>query len=261
MSQEHFVKIDSHAHLTSDELFPDISAILKRAKDADVKRIININTDLITFQRGLDLAQKYPDMIFNTAATPPHDVDKEGESFFPIVKDAASQGQLIAIGESGLDSYYGHSSFEGQIKFFKLYIELALTFDLPLVIHCRGDEAFDQLFQTTKSYPTLRALLHCFTGTTEQAMRALENGWLISLSGIITFKKSTELRTTIYHLPLDRILIETDSPYLAPQSKRGKQNEPAFIGEVAAAIAEVKSVSLQTVCEAISKNTCAFFQI
>jgi len=261
MTQEHFVKMDSHAHLTSDELFDDAEKIIQRANLAKVQRIINITTDQNTLQRGLELKKKFPKIIYNTAATTPHDVDKEGEVFFPIVEKTAKEGNLVAIGETGLDSYYQHSDALNQKKYLKRYIDLAVECELPLVIHCRGDEAFSELFTIAKTYPKINAVIHCFTGSSDQALEAIELGWYLSISGIVTFKKSTELRETLIDIPLDRLFIETDSPYLAPQCYRGKVNEPAYVGEVAKTIAEEKGITLEQVCEVTSKNSCAFFRI
>lgn len=251
MSGGHFVKVDSHAHITSEELFPDVEGILQRAREAGVVRIVNIATDAKTLERGLALAEKYPDFVFNTAATTPHDVEKE--DMFALVKEAA--GKLVAIGETGLDYHYEHSPRELQKKFLGKYIELAKETNLPVVIHCR--DAFEDLF--TFDIPS--AVLHCFTGGLKEAEAALKRGWYISFSGIVTFKKSVELRAVLKEVPLEKILIETDAPYLAPQAKRGKVNEPSFIGEVAEVIAAVKNVSLREVCEMTTKNGCEFFKI
>lgn len=262
MGQEEFVKFDSHAHITGDALFNDVDMVIERAKEQNVQYIINIATDAITLERGIALAQKYPDMVFNTAATTPHDVEKEGESFFPHVQKAAQEGLLSAIGETGLDYYYEHSLRKLQKNFLERYFELADQMGLNVVIHCRGDEAFDDLFVIAERQQRLpHCVLHCFTGTREQAEKALSLGWLLSMSGIATFKRSEELREVIKEIPLDRLLIETDAPYLAPQSKRGERNEPSYVGEIAKIIAEVKEIDLEQVCAQIVKNAWSFFQI
>jgi TatD DNase family protein len=258
MKETGFVKIDSHAHLTSDELYPNIDAIIKRAHDAGVTKIVNINTDRITFERALEVKKKYPDQIFNTVSTTPHDVEKEGEENFAFFEKAIRTGHVNAIGEVGLDYYYAHSKIEIQKKFLTRYFDLAVDVNLPVVIHCRGDEAFADLFTFPQN---IRAVLHCFTGTLAQAMKALERGWYVSISGIATFKKSQVLRDVIKELPLSKLLIETDAPYLAPQSRRGTLNESAFVGEVAEAIAMTKDISLEEVCFATTQNASEFFNI
>jgi TatD DNase family protein len=260
MRDELFVNrcIDSHAHLTSDELFPQVDQIISRAKKAGIVKVININTDPITLDRALSLQKKYSDFILNTGATTPHDVERDGEKDFPFFEKAARDGELVAIGETGLDYHYEHSNRSVQQQFLLRYLDLASQYNLPTVIHCRGDEAFLDLFSIIK---TSNILLHCFTGTTSQAREAIKRGWYISISGIATFKKSTELREVIKHIPIDHLLIETDSPYLAPQSKRGQRNEPAYVEEVARTIAELKELSLKQVCDQTVKNAIDFFDL
>ncbi len=249
--------IDTHAHLTSPDLFPEIGDILSRAKSANVAKIVNICTDVDTLQKGLVLKEKYP-WIYNTAATTPHDVEKEGEEVFPIVKKHVRD--LVAIGETGLDYYYMHSKKEIQKDFFMKYLHLAIEIDLPIIIHCR--DAFDDLFAILDAeYKGKPTLLHCFTGTMEEAKEAINRGYYVSFSGIVTFKNSEPLREVAKIVPLDRLLIETDSPYLAPQSKRGKVNEPSYLPEVAEMIASVKNVSLEEIAKQTKENAERFFRL
>jgi TatD DNase family protein len=248
---------DSHAHLTSQTLLPHAEEILQRAQKAGVEKIVNICTDETSLKEGALLAAKEK-WIFNTAATTPHDVEEEGESFFPLVAEAAKKKELVAIGETGLDYFYEHSNRALQKEFLIRYFHLALEHTLPLVIHCR--DAFGDLFDLAdREYRGGKALLHCFTGTKEEAHKVLDRGWMISLSGIITFKKSQQLQEVARTLPLERILIETDSPYLAPQSQRGKQNEPAFIAETAAMVASLLGKDLLEVARATTQNAADFF--
>ncbi len=249
--------IDSHAHLTSETTWPKIERILTSAKSAGIERIANICTDILSLERGLQLAQKHP-WIGTVAATTPHDVEKEAAEFFPYVEAAAKKGQLIAIGETGLDYHYEHSPRNLQKQALEQYLSLAIREKLPIVIHCR--DAFEDLFAIADAhYRHHPLLLHCFTGTVEDAKEALKRNWKISFSGIITFKKSEALREVIKHVPLDAILIETDTPYLAPQSKRGQENEPAFLEETAACVASVKQLDLEEVLLATKENALQFF--
>lgn len=249
--------IDSHAHLSSEEIWPKIETIVSAAKEAGVERIVNICTDLLTLERGLELEEKYP-WIGNAAATTPHDVEKEGELFFSHVEEAAAKGKLIAIGETGLDYHYEHSPRSVQQAFLKRYFALAVRHNLPVLIHCR--DAFEDLFSIAdECYVDHPLLLHCFTGSVKEAEEALKRGWKISFSGIITFKKSEALREAVQFVPLTEMMIETDTPYLAPQSKRGKPNEPSFILETASCIASIKQVSLEEVCTATKKTALQFF--
>jgi TatD DNase family protein len=248
---------DSHAHLSSPDLFPHAEELLLRAKERGVDKIVNICTDALSLERGIELSRNYPS-VFNTAATTPHDVEKEGESFFPLVERAVSKRQLVAIGETGLDYYYHHSDRKVQQRFLGRYFQLAQTAQLPVVIHCR--EAFDDLFSMADSeYADAPAVLHCFTGSLDEARRVIDRGWMLSLSGIVTFKKSTVLQEVAQYVPLDRILIETDAPYLAPQSQRGKRNEPSFLPETAAVIAHLKKISVEEVARETSLNAAQFF--
>ncbi len=251
--------IDSHAHLTVPSVVDRVEELLQRAQQKNLSAIVNICVDPASLDKGLHLAQRHP-WVFNAAATTPHDVEKEGELFFPLVEKEARAGKLIAIGETGLDYHYEHSPTLLQKEYLIRYFELAKATHLPVIFHCR--EAFKDLFELAdRHYPGGRAVLHCFTGTLEEAKGCLERGWLISMSGIITFKKSAALRAVAAYAPLDRLLIETDTPYLAPETKRGKTNEPSFIEETAQAVAHAKGISLEEVAVATTQNAVQFFSL
>lgn len=250
--------IDTHAHLTSETLLPKVEEILGRAKLAHLERIVNICTDPASLQAGLLLAEKHP-WIYNAGATTPHDVEKEGEECFAVFEEAARQGKLIAIGETGLDYHYEHSNRNIQQQFLVRYLHLALQCKLPVIFHCR--DAFADLFAIADHEAKgMKAILHCFTGTLEEAKQGLDRGWMISFSGIVTFKKSEELRNVARLVPLESILIETDAPYLAPQSRRGETNEPAFIGETAKCLAGLKGVAIEEMAEISAQNAERIFQ-
>jgi TatD DNase family protein len=249
--------IDSHAHLTVTSVADRVEEILERARHKQVKAIVNICIDPMSLEKGLHLAERHP-WVFNAAATTPHDVEKEGELFLPTVAEKAREGKLVAIGETGLDYHYLHSPIDRQKEYLLNYFDLACQTQLPVIFHCR--DAFQDLFELADHhYSGKRAVLHCFTGTLEEAKGCLDRGWSISLSGIITFKKSELLREIAAYVPLDRLFIETDTPYLAPESKRGKSNEPSYIEETAKALAQVKGISLEDVGEATAKNAAQFF--
>lgn len=260
MTTEYF---DSHAHLTYEGVYDRIDEILANAQSAGVTKIVNICTDIRTLEKGIDLHKRFP-WVFNTASTTPHDVDKEGEEVFPVVAKHARNGDLVAIGETGLDYYYDHSKPETQQKFLRLYLQLALECKLPVVIHCR--EAFSDFFKILDEEYVVDGchapgVLHCFTGTVEEAKEVVKRGWYLSLSGIVTFKRSEELREVAKIVPLDQLLIETDTPYLAPQSRRGKTNEPAYVVETATKIAEVKGISIEELAKQTKANTEALFGV
>lgn len=254
--------IDSHAHLTSS-VYPDVEGILERARQSGIHAIINICTDKESLERGLLLSQKHP-WVFNAASTTPHDVDAEGEQVFEFMALHAHRGSLVAVGETGLDYHYAHSKPETQQFFLRRYLRLALKCRLPVIIHCR--DAFEDFFKILDQEYTTEGqhapgVLHCFTGTVKEAQQVLERGWYLSLSGIVTFKKSEELREVAKIVPLNQLLIETDTPYLAPQSKRGKTNEPAYLPEIAALIAFVKGLAPEEVALATVENAQKLFKI
>jgi len=250
--------IDTHAHLSSPDELLRLEAILERAKKSHVQQIINICTDPASLEAGFALEKRCP-WISNAGATTPHDVDFEGASAFEAFAQAARSHKLVAIGETGLDYYYKHSNPSAQKELLIRYLHLAIESKLPVIFHCR--QAFDDLFAITDHYypKAAPAILHCFTGTLSEARAVLERGWMISFSGIITFKNSEPLRDVVRFAPLESILIETDSPYLAPQSKRGQPNEPSFIVETAQCIADLKKQPLAEIARITTANAQKIF--
>jgi len=255
--------LDSHAHLSSDAVFEIVDELLENATQVGVTKIVNICTDITTLERGLKLSKQYP-WVYNTASTTPHDVDKEGSEVFPIVEKHARAGDLVAIGETGLDYYYDHSKPQTQQLYLRKYLQLALECNLPVVIHCR--DAFADFFRILDEEYIVDGkhapgVLHCFTGTVDEAKEVIKRGWYLSLSGIVTFKKSEELREVARIVPLEQLLIETDTPYLAPQSKRGKPNQPAYVTETAAKIAEIKGITVEELAKQTKINAETLFKI
>lgn len=255
--------IDSHAHISKESDPNQMSQILKRAELAGLKGIVNICTNAETLHRGLELAKANP-QVFNTAATTPHDAATEGDSLFSTMADAARSGHLVAVGETGLDYFYFADTKVEQQNLFRRYLHLALECRLPVVIHCR--DAFKDFFSILDSEYQINGkhapgVLHCFTGALQEAEEVLKRDWYLSLSGIVTFKKSEELRQVAKMVPLDRLLIETDSPFLAPNKHRGKPNEPSYLPEIAALIAEVKQISLEEVASATYANAVSLFRL
>jgi len=255
--------IDSHAHLTSSPLLGELDLLLERAEHANIEAIINVCTDAASLEMGWQLARREP-WIYNAAAVHPHDAVQASDGFFAQIAEAARSGSLIAIGETGLDYHYQHAPRELQKLFFQRHLTLAIESSLPTIIHCR--EAFADLFSLLDAHYIIQgkhapAVVHCFTGNRDEAREVVQRGLLLSFSGIITFKKSEQLREMAAELPLDSILIETDSPYLAPQSRRGATNEPAFIVDIAAALAAVRGISLQTIAQATTANARRLFRL
>lgn len=254
---------DSHAHLTSPELWPDRENILARAQEAGIGSILNITTSIDELLLGQELSAKEP-WIFQAGAVHPHDAGPSSEDHYLMVEKYAHQGKLQAIGETGLDYHYKNSSLPDQKTFLKRHLHLALECHLPVVIHCR--EAFSDFFDIVDVEYKINGkhapgVLHCFTGTFEEAEEVIKRGFYLSFSGIITFKKSEELRRTAEMIPLDRLLIETDAPFLAPQSKRGKQNEPAYVREIAETLARIKNLPLEELAAITTANSKRLFYL
>lgn len=256
--------IDSHAHLTDDRVFPLIDEVLYRAKQAGVSTIFNMCTSDETLLRGLTLKKRYP-WVYNIAATPPHDVELDGDRLFPFMEQHAREKNLIAIGETGLDYYYHQKTRDLQKRIFRRYLALAIECNLPIVIHCR--EAFDDFFEIIDQDYTLNGkhmpgVLHCFTGTMSDAEKLISRGWTLSFSGIITYKKSEALREVVKATPIEQLLIETDTPYLAPQSHRkSPMNEPAFLLETASTVASIKEISINELESQIALNIQKIFHV
>jgi TatD DNase family protein len=246
--------IDSHAHLTHASVVDHVEEMLQRAEQHKIGAIVNVCTDHASLEKGLLLGERHR-WIFNAAAVTPHDVEQIGESFFPEVAACAREGKILAVGETGLDYHYEHSPKELQKQFLDRHLHLAMETKLPVIFHCR--EAFQDLFERVGKDQA--AVLHCFTGTLEEAKGCLDRGWMISFSGIVTFKNAEPLREIARFVPLDAIVIETDTPYLAPLSKRGKVNEPFYVIETAQVIAETKGITLEEVAFATSTNAAKFF--
>lgn len=258
-----FSYFDSHAHLCNDDIYSSIDSVLERAQIQQVTNILNICTNVDTLHKGLALQKKYP-WIYTAAATTPHDAAKEGETVFPIIAQHARNGDLAAIGETGLDYHYYRETQEVQQHFLRRYLRLALECKLPIVIHCR--DAFSDFFKILDEEYIVNGkhapgVLHCFTGTLDEAMEVVKRGWFLSLSGIATFKKSQELREVAKRVPLEQLLVETDAPYLAPQSKRGKLNEPSYLPETVAAIAASKELSIEKVACETAANAFRFLKL
>jgi TatD DNase family protein len=249
---------DSHAHL---DRFENVSEIIQNAHEAGLTNILHVAVDEPSLKKGIELQKNALVKIHLAAGTPPHDVTENFEdSFFPIVQAMAREKRLAAIGECGLEYFYSQNTKQFQKELFLRYAWLAHEENLPFVIHCR--EAFSDLFELLDELPnTLRGVLHCFTGTYEDAKNLVDRHFYISFSGIITYPKNGSLRDIVAKLPMDNILIETDSPYLPPQPYRGKKNEPRYLLEIAKAIAHIRNIPLSQVADATFKNASLVFQM
>ena len=234
--------IDSHCHLDHEPLLNDLSNVIKRSKEVGIKKLLTISTSYESFDRIKNIIQK-DEMIYGTIGIHPHETTKNKITSDIIVKNITENEKIIGIGETGLDFYYNNSDKNDQIKSFKEHIEASIKTNSPLIIHSRDAEV--ETFEILSKYKNqnLKILMHCFTGSKDFAKKLLTLNAFFSASGIITFKNSLELQETFKFLPLDRILIETDSPFLAPVPNRGKKNEPSFIDFTAQKLADIKNIS------------------
>ena len=245
--------IDSHCHLDHEPLKSDLSNIIKRSKDVGIEKLLTISTSVESFQKIKNII-KEDEIIFGTIGIHPHETDNNEISIDYIVKNFEENPKIIGIGETGLDFYYNNSDKEKQIKSFKKHIEASIKTNSPLVVHSRNAE--DETFEILNKYQgeKLKILMHCFTGSKNFAEKLLKLNAFFSASGIITFKNSIDLQETFKILPLEKILIETDSPYLAPVPNRGKKNEPSFLSYTAQKLAEIKDLSKQEITKITTKN-------
>jgi TatD DNase family protein len=261
--------VDSHAHLDGKQFDSDREDVIARAREAGVRTMVAIgNGDGPPhLDAGVLLAEKHP-FMYATVGIHPHEARLADDASYSEMERLARHPKVIAWGEIGLDYYYDHSPRETQKTVFIRQMELATAAKLPIVIHCRpsdgSDNAWEDCLGLIKEQWTpngIGGILHCFTGNPAQARRALDMGFMISFAGNLTFPKAQQIRDAALEIPLDRMLIETDAPYLAPIPHRGKRNEPAFVKETARRVGELRGLSMDEVGERTARNFYKFFKI
>jgi TatD DNase family protein len=254
--------IDSHAHIQGPEFAADLNGVIDRAHAVGVEKILVVGGtgELSSNDAAVAVANSFTG-LFATVGMHPHDAKDVSEQDFERLEHLAADPKVVAVGETGLDFYYDHSPRELQVKVFARFIHMARALELPLIVHDR--DAHREIAELLKSEGggNLRGVIHCFTGDYPAAKEFLDLGFYLSFSGIVTFKNAEPLREAARRLPLDRLLVETDSPYLAPVPHRGKRNEPAFVLHVAETIASVKGLPLQEIAKATSRNAGDLFGI
>jgi len=245
--------IDSHCHLDHEPLLSNLDDVIKRSKDVGIKKLLTISTSLESFSRVKKIVNK-DEMIYGTIGIHPHETKSNTIDSDFIVKNLEENKKIIGIGETGLDFYYNNSKKEIQLNSFRIHIEASLKTNVPIIIHSRDAEV--ETFNILDEYKdqNLKILMHCFTGSQKFAEKLLDFNSYFSASGIITFKNAIDLQKTFEFLPLDRILIETDSPFLAPVPNRGKKNEPSFIDFTATKLAKIKNLSKVELIEKTTNN-------
>ena len=246
--------IDSHCHLDYEPLFTDIKNVIKRSQDVGIEKILTICTTIKSYEKIIKIVNEN-EIVFGTFGIHPHEVENDFVSTKIIKSNIKQNKKIIGIGETGLDFYYNNADKKKQILSFKNHLEAAAELNIPVVVHSRNAET--ETFNVLNEFKSknLKILMHCFTGSKEFAKKLLDFNTYFSASGIITFKNSIELQNTFKFIPLDKLLIETDSPYLAPVPERGKKNEPSFLKFTANKLADLRDMKNQ---ELISKTTKNF---
>jgi TatD DNase family protein len=267
--------VDSHAHLDSPRYDADREELLQRAWQQGVRTVlsIGIGEGPDTMQQALELSRSYAGKpgiprVLATAGIHPHEAQLADQAALAKLDDLLADPDVLAVGEIGLDYYYDHSPRPQQKQAFAQQMEVAAARRRPIIIHCRPSEgsndAWDdtlEMIETAWVRTNLGGILHCFTGEWEHARRALDSGFLISFAGNITFPRAENIREVAAKVPLDRMLIETDAPFLAPLPYRGKRNEPAWVGRVADKVAEVRGITSEQVASSTANNFFRFFGV
>ena len=253
--------IDSHCHLDHEPLLGNISEVIKRSKEVGITKLLTICTTIESFNKIKKIIKIDP-MIYGTFGIHPHETEESlliDKNY--IIKQINLNERIIGIGETGLDFFYNHSNKERQINSFKTHIEASIDLNIPIIIHSRNAE--EETYKILKSYESekLKILMHCFTGSLKFANQLLELDAFFSASGIITFKNSLELQETFKNIPLDKLLIETDSPFLAPIPMRGKKNEPSFIKYTLEKLSILKEKTGQEMSDLTTKNFNKLFDL
>jgi TatD DNase family protein len=246
--------IDSHCHLDFPDFADELDAVVARARAAGIDRMVTISTRVRQHEALLATAARFPEVYCSIGTHPHHAHEEAGIGVAELVAHSRAE-KVVAIGEAGLDYHYDNSPREAQERGFRTHIAAARETGLPLVIHSReADDDTARILEEETGKGGFAAVLHCFTGGRDLARRAIALGHFISFTGILTFKNSEALRAIAAELPADRILVETDAPYLAPGKYRGKRNEPAFVVETAKVLADVRGVSLDAIAEQTTAN-------
>ena len=236
--------IDSHCHLDQEPLYQNLHEVITNSKKVGVEKILTICTTLESFKNIINIVS-YDEIIYGTFGIHPHETSKDVLNSHEIIKQIKNNKKIIGVGETGLDFYYNNSDKKSQIRSFINHIEASLELEIPLVVHSRSAE--EETFELLKEYQKkkkMKILMHCFTGSTVFAEKLLTLDAFFSASGIITFKNSLDLQSTFKHIPKEKLLIETDSPFLAPVPMRGKKNEPAYIKYTLEKLSEITNINL-----------------
>jgi TatD DNase family protein len=254
--------VDSHCHLDFEDFRDDLPAILERARGAGIVAMVCVGSggDLATAERAVALAEKEPD-VFAAIAIHPHDASKVQPDFWPALEALARRPRVVGVGETGLDYYYDHSPRQTQREVFVRFLELAVAVKRPVICHVRDahEDAIDVL--RAGPLPDAGGVIHCFSGNVGNARRYLDLGLYLSFSGVLTFKKADDIRAAAAYAPAERLLVETDAPYLAPVPHRGQRNEPSYVAKTLETLAQVRGISASRAAEATTANAFRLFNL
>ena len=255
--------IDTHAHLFDDRFRKDLPAVLARAADAGVERVVCLGIDRESSIQSVRIANQFPIVVAAVGIQPNSAAEARPGDWEDVVRLAETEPRVVAIGETGLDRYWDRTPFAQQEDYFARHIDLARRLGKPFVIHCREAEAdvVKVLRAEFAAHGPVRAVMHSFSGDRATALACLEMGLYVSFAGMVTYPKAQDLRDVAREVPLDRLLVETDCPYLAPQPVRGQRNEPAYVAHTAALLAQVKGVSVAEIEQHTTHNAEALFGI
>ncbi len=245
--------IDSHCHLDHEPLYSNIDDVLKKSKIDGIEKILTICTTIDGYKNVLNLVNK-DEIIYGTFGVHPHETKSNIVTKEQIIKNIKLNNKIIGVGETGLDFYYNNSDKTSQLKSFQSHIEASIELNIPLIVHSRNaeDETYDILKRNKNN--NLKILMHCFTGTFDFAKKLLTLGAFFSASGIITFKNSSKLQDTFKMIPLEKLLIETDSPFLAPVPMRGKKNEPSFVKYTLEKLSTLRKIEVNKLDKITTQN-------
>jgi len=250
--------IDTHCHLDFPEFDCDREAVIQRAREQGVNCIVNIGSSIEGSRRSVELSRKY-DSVYAVVGIHPHEADNISEEAENIIRNLAKEDKVVAIGEIGLDYFKHYSKPQNQLPLFLSLLKVAQELSLPLVIHTR--QAQKDTLSILKEAMPVKAVIHCFSGDLDFLNECLDLGFLISFTCNVTYKKADTLRQVLKSVPLDKLLLETDAPYLSPEGFRGKRNEPMQVRLLAERVAQIKGLSLEEVADKTTQNAKSFFNI
>lgn len=250
--------VDSHCHLDFPDLAQDLDDVVARARRAGIGHMLTICTHVTRFEQVLATARRFED-VDCTVGIHPHEAGNEPETSAETLMELAQDPKVIGFGETGLDFFYEHSPRQAQARSFRTHVRAGREAGLPVIVHTRdADPETIRILEEEQACGPFPGLIHCFSSGRELAEKAVEMGMMVSISGIVTFKKAEALRETVRDIPLDHLLVETDAPYLAPVPRRGKRNEPAYTAYTAATVAEVKGMAVEELARVTTDN---FFRL